>query len=37
MITGAAGVPAAIISAAGLESVYQSLLQWAQVAPPPVP
>ncbi|HEY1537470.1 MAG TPA: right-handed parallel beta-helix repeat-containing protein [Polyangiaceae bacterium] len=34
-ISGPAGVPAAIISAAGLEPAYQSLLQWAQVPPPP--
>jgi hypothetical protein len=36
MIKGPADVPASIISAAGLESAYQGLLQWAQV-PPPVP
>jgi hypothetical protein len=35
-ISGAAGVPAAILSAAGLEPAYQGLLQWAQVPPPPV-
>jgi hypothetical protein len=36
-IKGPADVPATIISAAGLESAYQGLLQWAQVPPPPVP
>jgi hypothetical protein len=36
-ISGPAGVPAAILSAAGLEPAYQGLLQWAQVPPPPVP
>jgi hypothetical protein len=36
MISGAAGVPSAVISAAGLEPGYQGLLQWAQVPPPPV-
>ena len=35
MISGPADVPAAILSAAGLEPAYQSLLQWAQVPPPP--
>jgi hypothetical protein len=34
MISGPADVPASIISAAGLEPAYQSLLQWAQVPPP---
>jgi hypothetical protein len=29
-------VPSAIINAAGLETAYQGLLQWAQVPPPPV-
>ncbi len=36
-ITGPADVPPAILSAAGLESAYQSLLTWVQVPPPPVP
>jgi Right handed beta helix region len=36
VIKGPADVPASIINAAGLESAYQGLLQWAQVAPPPV-
>jgi parallel beta helix pectate lyase-like protein len=36
MIKGPADVPASIIGAAGLESAYQGLLQWAQVPPPPV-
>jgi hypothetical protein len=36
MISGPTDVPASIISAAGLESAYQSLLTWAQVPPPPV-
>jgi len=35
-ISGPTDVPASIISAAGLESAYQSLLTWAQVPPPPV-
>jgi Right handed beta helix region len=35
-ISGAADAPAAIVAAAGLEPAYQSLLQWAQVPPPPV-
>jgi hypothetical protein len=34
MISGPAEVPASIISAAGLESAYQGLLQWSQVPPP---
>ena len=33
-IKGPADVPASIINAAGLESAYQGLLQWAQVPPP---
>ena len=36
MISGAADVPPAVISAAGLEPAFQNLLQWAQVPPPPV-
>jgi hypothetical protein len=36
-ITGPAGVPAAVLSAAGLEPAYQALLTWVQVPPPPVP
>lgn len=36
-ISGASDAPAAIVAAAGLEAAYQSLLQWAQVPPPPVP
>jgi hypothetical protein len=35
-IKGSADVPASIVSAAGLEPAYQSLLQWTQVPPPPV-
>jgi hypothetical protein len=35
-IKGPAEVPATIVNAAGLESAYQGLLQWAQVPPPPV-
>jgi hypothetical protein len=36
-VSGPADVPAAIIAAGGLEAAYKSLLQWTQVAPPPVP
>jgi hypothetical protein len=35
-ISGPADVPAAIIAAGGLEAAYQGLLQWTEVAPPPV-
>jgi len=35
VIKGPADVPASIINAAGLETAYQGLLKWAQVAPPP--
>jgi hypothetical protein len=35
-ISGPGDVPPAILAASGLEPAYQSLLQWAQVPPPPV-
>ncbi|HTA90105.1 MAG TPA: right-handed parallel beta-helix repeat-containing protein, partial [Polyangiaceae bacterium] len=35
-ISGPAEVPQTIITAAGLEPAYESLLQWVQVPPPPV-
>jgi hypothetical protein len=35
-ISSSAEVPASILSNAGLESSYQSLLQWTQVPPPAV-
>ena len=36
-IASSADVPPDIIAAAGLEQAYQSLLQWTQVSPSPVP
>jgi hypothetical protein len=36
-VSGPASVPADVIAAGGLEAAYKTLLQWAQVPPPPAP